>query len=288
MEKDALIARIDPRDFEAALREAKGRLAQVQAALERAKSDYERIVRIREKDPGAASESMLERRREAVDSAKAEIQSARAAVDAAQLNLSYTDLRAPFEGIVSKRYVNNFQEVQAKQPVVSLDDVNHLEILVDMPENIMAVVKEEQGSAYVEFPTAPDRQFPLTLKEFATRADSQSQTYQVVFEMPQPEDLNVFPGMSGTVTGVWETEETEEQVSTIPAAAVDTAPDGGNYVWVVDPAEKVVRKRPVQVGRVAGTTDIVILEGLAGGETLVGAGVTRLREGMKVSIWNPE
>ena len=64
-----VLAQLDQRDFENSLRNAQGQFGNVRAALESARSEYERILRIRKQDPGATSESMVVKRREAMDRA---------------------------------------------------------------------------------------------------------------------------------------------------------------------------------------------------------------------------
>ena len=65
-------------------------------------------------------------------------------------------------------------------------------------------------------------------------------------------------------------------------------PQGKNYVWVVDSNDMSVKKRDVKVGRVTGSENIDILEGLEGGETIVVAGVLKLKDGMKVRLWDQQ
>ena len=289
VKKGELLARIDPKDFQTELNKAKGRLKQAEAALDLAKSEYERVKRIRKEDPGATSQAMVDKRRETVNEAQGRIRSLKATVDKAKNQLNYTYLRAPFAGIIAKRYVDNFQEVKPKQPVARLEDVSQVEILIDLPENVMAVSREEADEAVkviAEFPAAPGKQYPLKLKEYATKADPATQTYQVVLRMPQPKDINVLPGMTATVSiSLPEERATEARSIFIPAIAVLTDPDGNNYVWLVDSANMTVKKKKVNVGRLAGSENIDVLEGLKGGETLVVAGVKALQEGMKVSFW---
>jgi multidrug efflux pump subunit AcrA (membrane-fusion protein) len=92
--------------------------------------------------------------------------------------------------------------------------------------------------------------------------------------------------MTATVTVSFQKQQlTERRSIFIPAIAVMTDPDGNNYVWVVDSANMTVKKKEVKVGRLSGSENIDVLEGLEGGETLVVAGVKALREGMKVSFW---
>ena len=289
VKKGELLARIDPKDFQTDLTRSEGRLKEAVAALDLAKSDYARVQRIRKEDPGATSQAMVDKRRETVNQAQGRIKTYKAAVDNAKNQLNYTYLRAPFAGLIAKRYVDNFQDVKPKQPIARLEDVSQVEILVDIPENLMAVSREkvdESVKIIAEFPAAPGKQYPLKVKEYATKADPATQTYQVVLQMPQPEDINVLPGMTATVSiSVPEQESTAERAIFIPAIAVMTDPDGNNYVWVVDSASMTVNKKDVKVGRLAGSENINVLEGLEGGEKLVVAGVKALQEGMRVSFW---
>jgi membrane fusion protein, multidrug efflux system len=281
-----LIGQLDQRDFKNALRNAQGQLEKAKAALESAQSEYERILRIQKQDPGAASESMVVLRREALDSSMAEIDSAQAAVDTARDQLGYTTLRAPFGGVISKRYVDNYQEIRAKEPIVSLDDVSSVEILVDVPELIVATFKEGDETrvqAVAEFAAVPGKQYPLTVKERAKRADSKTQTYQVVFLMPQPNDINVLPGMTATVTGSARMREETKEVFIVPDIAVVADAAGNPNVWVVDKESLKVHLRPVRTGELTGTDSIEIIDGLKSGETIAISGVSRLREGMQVS-----
>ncbi|MBW1944989.1 MAG: efflux RND transporter periplasmic adaptor subunit, partial [Deltaproteobacteria bacterium] len=139
VKKGALLARIDPKDFQTNLANAQGRLKTAKAGLELAKKEYARVKRIRDKDPGAVSGADIDRKMEAVNQSEGRIKSLKATVDDARNQLSYTYLRAPFSGVIAKRFVDNFQEVKPKQPIVSLQDITHVEILVDVPENVIAV-----------------------------------------------------------------------------------------------------------------------------------------------------
>ncbi len=224
---------------------------------------------------------MVDRRREGVNKAQADIQSVQAAVDAAKDQLSYTYLRAPFSGVIAKRYVDNFQEVQAKEPIVSLQDVSEIEILVDVPEMTMTRVKRGDLDVVAEFAAAPGNDYPLTLKEFSTEADPRTQTYRVVLTMPSPEDLRVLPGMTASVhrAGIV---EAEGDMYVVPAIAVFADEAGKSNVWVVDSESMTVHRREVSIGELTGTENIEIVEGLESEEMIAISGVSRLREGMKI------
>lgn len=281
-----LIGQLDQRDFNNNLRNAQGQLEKAKAALKSAQSEYDRILRIQKRDPGAASESMVVLRRQALDQSKAEIDSAQAAVDTARDQFGYTTLHAPFGGVISKRYVDNYQEIHAKEPIVSLDDVSSIEILVDVPELIVATFTESSGTrvqAVAEFAAAPGKRYPLTVKERAKRADPKTQTYQLVFQMPQPNDINVLPGMTATVTGSTQVREESRGVFMVPAIAVVADAAGKPNVWIVDKETLKVQRRAVKTGDLTETDSIEIMDGLKSGDTIAISGVSRLREGMQVS-----
>jgi RND family efflux transporter MFP subunit len=285
VKKGQLLARLDPRDLEAMVKSATGQLTKAKAALSLVQTEYERVLAIQKEDAGAVSQSLIDQRREGVDRAQAEIQSLQAAYDAAKLNLSYTELRAPFDGQISKRYVNNFQDIQAKEVILQVDDNATIEILVDVPESAMAAVR--QGTAFdilAEFPTAPGRQYPLTLHEYATRADPRTQTYQVTLRMPQPEEITVLTGMTATVTASRQASVKQETPDTfvVPAIAVFADEAGKAQVWVIDAQENTVQQRAVTTAELTGSASIQIVEGLKPGEAIAVSGVSQLRAGMKV------
>jgi RND family efflux transporter MFP subunit len=283
-----VLAQLEQRDFETSLRSAQGQYGNVRAALESAKSEYERILRIRKQDPGATSESMVVKRREAMDRATAELESVQAAVDAARDKLGYTRLHAPFSGIVSRRHVENFQEVQAKEPVVSLDDISSLEILVDLPESVVARISEpsdrtgKQAPVHAEFAALPGREFSLIVKEFSTRADPKTQTFQVVFQMEKPDDVAILPGMTAMIVGSAQQGVNGDGRYVIPAVAVFGDEQGVSHVWVVEPKSMAVQRRKVVIGEVAGDAGIRITEGLQAGEIVAVSGASQLRDGMRV------
>lgn len=291
VKEDELLARIDPRDFQTSLRNVQGRLKEAIASLDLANAQYDRVKRIQKQDPGAISGAEIDRRREAVNMMEGRIKSLRAEVAAARDQLSYTYLKAPFAGLIAKRYVDNFQDVKPKQQILALEDISHVEILIDVAENVMAIERSGSGdalTAVAEFPTAPGRKFPLELKEYATRADSATQTYQVVLKMPQPDEISILPGMTATVTvSLGRTAEIDRLV-VIPAIAVLAEPDGRSFVWVVDTDAMTVKKQEVKVGMISGSENIDVADGLKGGETIAVAGILQLQEGMKVRLWDPK
>jgi len=289
--KGELLAQIDPGDFERALRSAEVSLGDAHSVLNLAQTESERMDRMKTINPDLVSKSMIERTREKLKEAQARVKTLETEVEQAEDLLEYSSLRAPFSGIVTRVLAENLQEVQPGKPVVSLQDVTHLEVLIEAPETLMAAAQSlspNNISAVARFPIAPGKEYSLTLKDAARTPDPATQTYQIVLEMPIPSDVDLQPGMTGTVTLSGDGPGIGKARVLIPAIAVLTDPDGNDYVWLVNAAELRVHRRDVQIGRLAASDQIQILDGLLGGERVVVAGVRQLTEGGQVRLWEDQ
>ncbi len=263
--KGQLVARIDPRDFQIRLNAAK-------ADFERAEADFRRFSALYEKE--AISQAQLDQSRAARDVAAA-------AVDDAEASLSDTNLVAPFAGRIGETFVENFEDVQAKQAILSLIDTTYVDIVVDMPEALVATVFDPQAATVVaRFDTAPGREFDLSLKEVAAQADPRTQTYRATLTMRQPEGLNILPGMTANVKR--NPIQGRQGQFVVLAVAVFSDESGKPHVWVVDQQTMTVQRRPVTLGDLTGTDSIEILDGVSSGEMIAVTGVSMLREGSKI------
>ncbi len=268
VKKGELIARILPRDFETEIAKAKARALDAEQQYQRYRDLYVKKQ---------VSKADFDKYKSQADIAKARLKET-------EDTLSDTYLRAPFTGVIAKRYVENFEDVQAKAPIVSIQDISEVEVLVDVPESVMVTLKQGgKKIAVAEFAAAPGKQYPLTLKEYSTEADSRTQTYQVTLLMTQPEDITVLPGMTANVVGTTEADQTEVTSIIIPAAAIFADETGSSHVWIVNMETMTVNSRQVKTGNLTGAADILIVSGIEPGETIAVTGVTQLRENMKVS-----
>jgi RND family efflux transporter MFP subunit len=288
VQKGDLVARIDPRDFEVALDRAKGELSRALATAERAKTEYERERSIFQEDPGATSKTTVARKREQRDSALANVQTYRASVSAAEDALQYTYLRAPFDGRVVATYVENYEDVRAKQPVVRIVDTSKIEMVVNIPERLITVAPYVRD-VRIRFDAYPDREFKGTIKEIGTEASQTTRTYPITLIMDQPEDVRIEAGMAGKATaGEMELPEVERAGGVIVPVGAVFSPDTEtrDYVWVVEPGESgigTVSRRKVEAGKLSNSGQL-IESGLTRGEWIVTAGVHSLKEGQKVRL----
>ena len=283
-----MLARIDPRDFEVELRNARGQLEREKAVLRRAEADYERVLRIKKQDPGAVSQALIDRTGQQAASSRANIRSLQAAVAAAQDRLSYTYLTAPFDGIITATYVDNFQDVRARQPIVRLIDHSQIEIIISIPEDLIhyADILQAAGNVLiVRFDPFPNHEIQARIKEIGKEASRTTRTYPVTLIMDQPEDIKILPGMAGRARRAGAVSEMIEQAKiVIPETAVFSPDDSGtSFVWVIDDQAKTVSKRPVTVSELL-DSGIAVTDGLAPGEWIATAGVHYLQEGQQVRI----
>jgi RND family efflux transporter MFP subunit len=284
VKKGDLLARLDPHDYEVRQQLVEGQLGTGRATLKRAQSDYARVLRIRKADPGAVSQSTVDRALEARDRARANIRSLTASLNSAKDNVRYTYLRAPWGGTVVKKYVENFQDVLAKQKILRLIDSSKIEFKVDVPGHLIILVPYVT-KLVVEFDPFPGREISATIKEVGKEASETTRTYPVTLIMDQPEDIKIMPGMAGTATAQSVPPEmlTEKGID-VPSSAVFSSDDKKTfYVWVIDEETKTAHRREVKVGKLA-AVGIRLEEGLKPGEWVAAAGVHSIREGQKVRI----
>ena len=163
VKKGELLAKIDPRDFES-------ELASKEGILEQSKFNVEKIKRLF--DEGSAGRQEVVDLQAAYDVAEANARIAKKA-------LEDTSLHAPFDGVIANTFVENHENVMTLRTVLDLQDVSSVEVVVNVPEDRIALsLRKRDLFRYIaSFDFLPDREFEVMLKEFATEADPQTQTY---------------------------------------------------------------------------------------------------------------
>ncbi len=213
---------------------------------------------------------------------------AEASLESTKQNLLYAKLEAPFSGVVAKRDIENFEEVQAKQTVFILQDVSTIDIKIDIPESIMILTSEDSAPEVVAiFDAIPDQTFPLTFKEIATQADNETNTYEVTMSMPRVEGFNILPGMSVTARATRNAVQNEQIASTVYVPAHAVLEDGiGRYAFVAvseGDGKATVQRKDVVTGSLT-SVGLEIVSGLEKGEKLVVAGMSRMFDGLQVKV----
>jgi RND family efflux transporter MFP subunit len=279
---------IDPRQFQAALDQAKGVLAQNEAALGKAKLDVarftplvaQRAVSQQELDNAVASERQAQANRD----------SARAAVEQAQLNLDWTKVRSPIDGIagIAKSQVGDLVNGQTTMTTVSVVDPIKVFFNPSEQEYMAWALKRGPVDAVRDTPPQDKGMLTLMLSDgtayphrgdpiLANRnVDVKTGTIQVEGVFPNPSHL-LRPGQYAKVHAAT---DIKKGAILVPQRAVSEL-QGFYQVAVVGPDNKV-EIRPVQTGDRVGSLWI-IEKGLSPGDRIVVEGIQKVKPGMVVN-----
>lgn len=259
-----VLATLDPTDFKLALDAAR-------AELDRTRADWER-GKVLVKD-GHLSRSDY-------DALESAYRQAVAADEQASLDLAYTELKAPIDGTIAKRHIQNFEEVEAKQEVFAFRDNSELEVRVNIPERLMMRLALDNNppdeALWVSFPAANEERYPLQVKELATRADEATKTFEARMTFKAPENLSVFPGMSALVVADLSELFAGDLAVELPASALDRR-SGEPRLWVYQPDTGKAVPRTVEVGPVVGGK-VEIKSGVDFGDRVITAGAEYVDE----------
>ena len=264
VDQGALLAALDPADFERAVREAEVR-------RDLARQDLDRKARLLQTN--SVSEAVYEQ-------AVAEFDLREVALETARQNLAYTEITAPFDALVARRLVDTHTNIATGTAVLRVHDIGELRVGVNIPERLMTMIGNlDAFNAQIVFPSMDNARFDLDYREHATEPDSVSQTYRVTFALPDDSDPSLLPGMVGRVE-IAPRQSLEAGISA-PSSAIVADDTGGFFVWVVSGADGAVRRQDVSVGPMIDDR-VAITDGLTADDRIVTAGVHHLREGMKV------
>jgi len=225
-------------------------------------------------------------RQEEIDSLRGQVDQARGALAYAETNLANTIIRAPVTGTILERAVEKGEFVTtsfvgdrgAKGYVVSLADLNDLEVELDISQNDFAKLHSGQHGI-ITTDAFPDRKYDGFIKEISPEANRQKATVQIKVKVSKP-DSYLRPEMNASVAFI--SEKKPESTSAAPLRPVVIVPvsavhDGSVFVYLEG---KAVR-RSVRTGATS-TQGIRIEEGLVGGEDLITNPPSGLKDGDKV------
>lgn len=283
-----LLFTIDPRPFRARLAQAEAELAGKEASLQLAESNLAKAKRLAKGQ--VLAEQELETHTAQRDQALADVALARANVEAARLDLSYTEVRAPISGRISRNLVDQGALVGAGEPTLLATIVNDEQVYVyfDVSERQMLdylrthpdarrVSDSEQPRQPAFLAMADEEGYPREgwIDSADNQLDRETGTLRVRAVFPNP-DRRIVPGTFVRLR----VPMSRERAILVPDLAV-SADQAGRYVLVVD-EQNVVQRRGVEVGQV---TDRMrrIVSGLEPDQWIVVKGLQRARPGLAVT-----
>lgn len=288
VKKGDLLFELDPSKFQTALDQALGDLAKAQAQFTKTKQDVERDTPLAKE--GAVSQKELDDSIQAHAATKGSVAAAKAAVEQAKLNLSWTKIMAPIDGVVgiSKAQIGDLIDANTELTSMSTLDpirvyfpVSEQEYLEAAPTVQQGYKERQEGKEYsgapLELVLGGEKVYPFKGQFYLVdrQVDAKTGTIRVAALFPNPNNL-LRPGQFARVRAVT---KTREKAILVPQRAV-TEMQGSYQVAVVTPENKV-DIRPVKVGQRSGSLWIID-KGLKLGDRVVVEGLQKVKAGMTV------
>jgi multidrug efflux system membrane fusion protein len=255
----------------------KAQLASAQADSNFLRDDLERYRELLAQQ--VISPPEFERHETAYTTARERTAALEAQLGQALNQLSYTELHADRDGVVTALEAEAGQVLAAGQAVVKLAQLDEKEIHFDVPEHRLPEIQRQQDVS-VSLWADDNRRLKAKIREISSAADPASRTYRV--------KATLLEGMEAAQLGMTATVHINASTSSriaIPLSAVFTPQNQPDHpsVWLVDEQTATARAVPVRLGETLDDERIAV-EGLAAGQLLVSAGVQRLAEGQAVRL----
>jgi membrane fusion protein (multidrug efflux system) len=254
-----LLAVIDPRQLRL-------EMAQARAQLDKVENDYRRQVELHQKGLVAAG---------AFESTRFELAQRRATWELARLQLSHTELRAPFDGVVAERHVKAGQNLAPGTTAFRVVDAARLRAELHAPERQLSRLRPGQP-VLVSVDALPGRSYAARVARIAPTIDARTATFKLTVELNDPSG-ELKPGMFARVGVIF---EHRSNVLSIPAAAL-LENSREPTVFVVD--KGVAAPRRVRLG-LSHDGRIEIVAGLRDDEQVVISGQNSLKPGLGVRV----
>lgn len=253
------LAILDDRQYRLEMNRAK-------AELDKLQNDFRRSQELYDKKLISA---------EAYENLKYQLESQQAAFELSKLNHEYTTIRAPIDGIVSKRLIKVGNMIRVNDPVFTITDFDPLLAIVYIPEHEMQKIHHQQSVEF-EADAIPGKSFQGQVERISPVVDPQTGTFKVTIEVDDPSG-QLKPGMFTRIRIVY---DTRQNTLLVPKEAI-ISEDGVNSVYIID--NKMSFKREVRTGYANGSK-IEIVSGLKQGDTIVTIGQSSLKDSSRVEI----
>jgi RND family efflux transporter MFP subunit len=266
------LVQLDDRDYRAGVAATEARLVSARANLALADADLARGRALRQQGVISQQESDVLENKAAV--ARAAIKQLDAELAEVKINLDYTTLRAPADGVVLAK-LKEVGEIAVPGGFAGSGDLIRLANLTDMRAEV-DVNEADLNRVYLGQPATvtpdayPDARYAAQVVKLYPQVDRQKGTLKIEVRIREP-DAKLLPDMSARVTFLQPAEAAAaaEPAVLVPAAAVQRNAQGDNFVWVV--ADGRARERRIETGGDVGDK-VRITSGLQGGEAVVVSG----------------
>ena len=272
-----VLASLDATDHELQYNQSQAQLESSKAQLKQAEAEYERFRQLYETK--SISKSDLDAQKAVYDSADAAYEAAMKAMELTKKQLDYCVMKAPMDGAIISVSAEVHETVSAGQTIAAMTAGDALEVEVGVPEALIAAI-HVGDACRVQIDAVKNDALKARVSEVGIRP-SQAGTYPVTLQLLE-EHAGLRLGMVAEV--IFSISEVGSQGAIIvPLVAVASTPEGGRYIWIVNPETHRVEKRDVTIGTLT-SEGLQIVSGLEPAEIVVIRGVHKLTDGMKVTL----
>ncbi|KRG60141.1 membrane protein [Stenotrophomonas koreensis] len=281
--KGQVLARIDARSNQASVAEAEAALRQTQAALATARANYERA-----NSPAYrqyVSKTDLDTQRNEVTRLEAAVAAAQASLGGARVQLQYTTVTSPINGIAGIRNVDAGNVVAAGTGLVTITQTQPIQVVFNLPERQLGALRQARAAGSVPVEVAERGAAKVlasdgSLDVIDNQISADSGTFRARAVFANDNDA-LWPGQ---FVNVRLRLGSIDNAVVIPAPAVQRGPDG-DFVYVVQ--DDAVRQQKVTVGIEVDDRHVQVSDGLKAGDRVVTEGQFRLKPGSKVIALAP-
>jgi membrane fusion protein, multidrug efflux system len=274
-----MLAEIDESIFYQNVKQTEGLYKQAKATYENNKINYNRNLELFDK--GLVSQSDVDNSKTAVEVSQAQMESALANYNNAQTQLSYCDIRAPFSGYITKKYLDpgTYVTVGGNNPnsvLFVLSDIDNLKVMVNVQDRDISLLDKVE-SAVIKTDAYPDEEFTGHIKAIGQSLDLSTRTMPTEIDIENHKQI-LKPGMFANVELIL---KKADNVLTLPLQCV-LKDDMGNYVFQVN-QDSVAYKQYVQLG-IKDNNMLEIVSGLNDSDRVVSSGQELIKDGMRVKV----
>ena len=278
-----MLARIDPRLFQAALDQAKAKKSQDVAMLGAAEKDLARSRTLVARN--ITTQQIVDQQQAKLDQIKASIEADEAAIETAQTQLDFTAIKAPSDGRIGVRLVDPGNLVHASDAILNLVLMQPSAVVFTLPSQVLGDVREAMARGPVEVVALDQNNRRVlatgTLLLVDNAIDQATSTIRLKAMFPN-DDERLWPGDFVNARLLL---ETQSKVLAVPSSALQRGPQG-LFAWIVT-ANNTVEPRAIEVGPTTGDLTIIIA-GLREGEHVVTDGQYKLQRGVAVTFTAPQ
>jgi membrane fusion protein, multidrug efflux system len=279
--KGDLLAEIDPRPYQAQLDQAKANRARDQAQLVNAQANLDRYTPLQAK--GFATSQLVDTQKAQLAQLQAMVKSDEAIIESAQVNLSYTQLTAPIDGVTGIRQIDEGNIIHPTDPngLVDLTQVQPISLIFTLPEDTFTEIQQEMAKGTVK--VLAYSQDDKTKLDEGKLLLIDNQIVQTTGTIRLRATFSNKQGLlwPGELVNVRLLLRTEPDAMTVPTSAVQQGPNG-SFVYVISP-DGTAQIRPVTVAQIS-DGEALVSSGVQANETVVVAGQYRLQPGVKVRL----